>query len=610
MSKSIWKVKVGVPRTRMTFLLVCVVIFSVVLGLKCVYIQGIDLAGNAGQALIPDTRLIPANRGVITDRNGQIIAESLPAVNIIADPTIVATNGWIEDSMSHADRLRAQAGPGIIAGILTAFLGDDFQTYYNKLIDTTRSGEDVKYVVLKRTVLTHTDRLIRDQLDRLGYVGLFREQAPVRQYPNGSLAANVVGYMTYSDELLQQDKHPWTGGDGLEYALNSSLAGIDGQEVYESSPYGRIPTGTSVVREPSEGVSYQLSLDLGMQYMQDQRLAAAVEQTGSRFGMAITMNVRTGEILAMSNYPSFDPNDIDAVEKTNLGNRAVRNAYEPGSVQKVLTLAAVVDQGLLEVNTRVIVPGSISSGDSTITDSWGHDTVHLTGAGVMARSSNIGTVLLTRQMKKSVLVSYLKQFGLGEPTGIGLPGEATGFLPDASMTNMTRDNIAFGQGLSVTAIQEAAAVAAVANGGVYISPTIITAATDADGKPVPVLEQTTRQVVSEQTSKTILRMMESVIAYNGMPDKIEGYRLAGKSGTAQVVDPACGCYRGAVSSYIAVAPAEDPHLLTYVVLDHPDNDRSGTTIVSPVVRDILAVALPRYAVPVSTSKAPKTPSEW
>jgi len=588
-----------------------VVVIALILGLRCVYIQGLDVAGNANAALMPSTQPLPATRGTITDRNGEVLADSVPAVDITADPTIVATNGLADDSMSLADRLKADAGPGIISGVLAAYLGGDYQTYYDDLTTTkTESGTAIKYVLLAPSVVTYTNQQLTDHLNALGYVGLFREQAPVRDYPNGTLAANVVGFMTYSDALEAAGQYPWTGGEGLEYALNSTLAGTDGQEIYETSPYGEIPTGTSVVKAPTEGVSYQLTIDLGLQYMQDQRLAAVVKQTGARSGTAITMNVKTGEVLAMSTYPTFDPNAPGDSTAANLGNRAVRDAYEPGSVEKVLTFAAMVDQGLITPETRVIVPSQIDSGGTWIGDSWAHDTLHLTAAGVIAHSSNIGTVVLARQLPKATLVDYLHQFGLGSPTGIGLPGEASGSVPDASMSDQTRDQIAFGQGLSVTAIQEAAAVAAVANGGVYVSPTIIKSATTADGQAVAVPAPTTRRVVSEDTAKTVLAMMQGVVQLNRGSFDIDGYLTAGKSGTAQAADPTTGQYNGWVYSYVGVAPADNPTLLTYVVLDHPTSGGSGTAVAAPAVRDIMAVALPRYGVPTSTAKPADLDFEW
>ncbi len=610
--KSFWIVKPGDPQRRLMILLIGFAVVALALALRCVYVQGLDLTGKAGQALSLQPQPLPADRGTITDRNGEILAQSEPAINITADPTIVATNGLAEP-LSRASQLRAQAGPGIIAGILEAHLGGDFQTYYDALTATTRpDGTANHYSMLAQTVVSYTEQKIIDRVNALGYVGLYEKQAPIRDYPGGTVGSNVVGYMTYNDDLAKQDKYPWVGGGGLEQSLNSSLAGVDGQKLYQWSPYGDIPSGASVVEEPKEGTSYQLTLDLPLQYMQDQRLAQAVQQSGAANGKAITMSVKTGQILAMSNYPTFDPNDLAGQSNDNLGNRAVTDAYEPGSVEKLLTVSALVDQGLADAGTRVVVPGGIASGDSIIGDAWSHGTLQLTTAGIIGRSSNIGAVELSRKMSKESLVSYLHSFGLGSTTGIGLPGEESGYVPDETMSNQTRDNMAFGQGLSVTAIQEAAAVNAIANGGVYISPTIIQSATGADGQAVAVPQATSHRVISQETSTQMLQMMESVVALNPGAFDIEGYRTAAKSGTAEAADPVSGGYNGHnwVMSYLGVAPAEDPAILTYVVLDHPQVTGTGTSLAAPVVRDVMSVALPRYGVLPSTTSPSNLPTEW
>ena len=607
-----WAVaRLGVPSRRMTALWVGFLVVALILGGACVYIQGFDPSGNAAQAMRQASAAIPAMRGTIYDRNGLALAQSEPAVNITADPSIVATNGGVPDSMGLGARLRAQAGAGIIAGTLVAYVGGDFDDYYTKLSTTTTSGgTTIRYTMLARSVLTYVNLQIADRLSRWGYVGLYREQAPIRTYPNGALAANVIGYMMYDNDLGDQGKYPWVGGGGLEASLDANLAGIDGQEVYESSPYGRIPQGSEILQPAQPGVDYTLTLDAGLQYMQDQRLAAGVEATGARSGMMVTMNIKTGEILALSNYPTFDPNHSGSADQAILKNPAAENAYEPGSVEKVLTMAALVDQGLATPDTRVIVPGSIPSGGHTITDAWSHGTLQLTATGVITNSSNVGMTLLTRQIDKSVLAGYLSDFGLGHTTNLGLPGESSGSLPSGDMSDQTRDQISFGQGLSVTAIQEAAAVAAVADGGLYHSPTIIASGSTSDGRSVEVPATTSRQVVSPEAAGMVLQMMEAMIQSHDSTLGIPGYRTGGKSGTAQAIDPACGCYRGLVVSFVGVAPIEDPQLLTYVVLDHPAGNTSGTAAAAPIYKDIMTVALARYGVSLSTEPAPTYQTQW
>jgi cell division protein FtsI (penicillin-binding protein 3) len=511
--------------------------------------------------------------------------------------------------MDLADQLKAQAGPGLIAGVLYRQLGGDFQDYFGKLTQAKNDdGTDLRYVVLSRSVRNYTDELVNQELAQLGCVGLAEEQAPVRLYPQGSLAANVLGYMVYDADLDAAGQYPWSGGGGLELALNTNLACVDGREVYEATAHGRIPTAATVLQQPQNGISYQLTLDAGLQYMAEQDLQAAVTKYQAQSGVAVAMNVKTGEILALANSPTFDPNALAQAQTDNLGNRALTQVYEPGSVEKVLTMAALVDAGLAAPDTRVVVPGSILSGGKTLSDDDAHGTLQLTATGVIAQSSNVGMALLTRQIDKGVLSNYLSNFGLGQLTGLDWPGEQSGSIPGADMSDQTRDQIAFGQGLSVTAVQEAAAVAGIVDGGVYHSPTLIRAATTSDGQPYQIPSQTTRQVISTQASATMVAMMEAGTATN--KQGIPGYNVAGKTGTADRFNATCSCYRGVVGSFVGVAPAENPQILVYVALDDPQQGQYGAVVAQPTATDILKVALPRYGVPPSTTPPPALATTW
>ena len=231
--------------------------------------------------------------------------------------------------------------------------------------------------------------------------------------------------------------------------------------------------------------------------------------------------------------------------------------------------------------------------------------------GVISNSSNIGTALLTRQLNKQTLHDYLRNFGLGAPTGIQLPGEAAGIAPSANMSDLQRDQAAFGQALSVPAIQEAAAIAGIVNGGIYHPPTVIAKATDASGQGVGLDTRTPRRVVSERTSAQVRDLMQAVVdSPGGRNFKLDAYQSGGKTGTAQRADTHCHCYRGYVTSFVGFAPLNDPQILTYVVFNNPRNTQTGGGSSGPVYRDIMNMALPRYSVAPDATKHRPLPTTW
>jgi cell division protein FtsI (penicillin-binding protein 3) len=278
----------------------------------------------------------------------------------------------------------------------------------------------------------------------------------------------------------------------------------------------------------------------------------------------------------------------------------------------VMDSGATVGGQPITPNTRVRIPPRLQSGPLTIKDAFRHGELHYLLRGVIADSSNIGAALFSRQMPKAELRAYLKKFGLGQPTGIEIPGEAAGILPSSNLPDYTRDQIAFGQGVSVTAIQEAAAIAGIVNGGLYHPPTVIKAATDSTGDAVATPAKASRQIVSADTSAKVRDLMQAVTdSHNGVQNlQLDGWNSGGKTGTAQLANAKCGCYKGYVTSYVGVAPIENPQLLTYVVISNPKHGDSGTSVSAPAVKSILQYALPRYSIPPTTTKHKTKPIEW
>lgn len=591
----------GSTARRVQVVLVLSAIVASLCAGRAIQIQVFDQSAYAAAAAqeMTTSRPLQAMRGQITDRNGQPLALSVPAVTIIADPEMIATNGKDRAKMTEKDVAAAKAAPGLIAAVFAKHLGGEPGEYLPLL---TKQGS--RYSIVARQIMASTFLDIQSDLREKDLIGVYREQAPYRTYPNGSLAANLVGFVDGDGK----------GAGGLEYALNRQLAGTPGREVYETSPNGRIPLGSSVVTPAVDGNSYGLTIDGELQWTLERRLSAQVTKAGAAGGTGIVMNVKTGEILALANTRTFDPNNPGKSKPENLGNDAVMGAYEPGSVQKLITMAALLDTGTITNDTKVEVPNTIQSADRRIKDAWEHGTLYLTARGVLAHSSNVGTVKLTRNLSKEQLVEYYKRLHLGQRPGLPLAGEGSGQIPNAKMSDQTRDQISFGQGLSVTSVQMAAAVAALVNGGVYHQPTVIKSTVDGSGKMLDVPRDEPQRVVSQQTSAAIREMMEAMVLQAGTGArnlKLEGFRSGAKTGTAERIDPTCGCYRGFVVSLVGVAPIEDPQILTYIVIDRPGKGfQSGHIGTGPVYTDVMQLALVRYGIRQSDTEAPKLPTSY
>lgn len=587
--------KTGNPTIRIRWMLVVVVaLFGLCAG-QAVMVQAVDPTGAAKKAAkqLMVARDVPASRGTITDRNGTILAFSEPSVTIYADPILIANNGYTDArQMDAEDRLEAAAAPGQLAAILATHLGGAPEDYLARLTRTT-----THYSVIARLIPSSTFLEIKDDMTEQDLFGLYREQTMRRVYPNDTLAANILGFVD-TDSL---------GIAGFEYAYNSTLQGTPGREEYETSPNGRIPLGATTLVEAVNGNDYQLTIDADMQWVAQKVLASQVRETSAVSGTAIVMNVKTGEILAMATSPTFNANEAGDAAEADRGNRPVSSTYEPGSIQKILTFAALVDQGLVDPDDVVTVAGTIPSGGAVVKDAWTHGTETVRARWVFANSSNVGTIMFARKGSAAKLNEYLRLFGLGQKTGLGLPGEASGSLLGDDMSQGSYEQISFGQGLSVTAIQEATAVAGVVNDGLYNKPRIIASITAADGRVERTTVTGTRRVVSAETSVKIRDMMESIFqTYTSSRYQLTNYRAGAKSGTAQFFDTSCHCYRGYVASYLGVAPIENPEILTYVVLDRPKGSAFfGSDVAGPAWHDIMTQVLPMAGILPSTTKSPE-----
>jgi cell division protein FtsI (penicillin-binding protein 3) len=341
-----------------------------------------------------------------------------------------------------------------------------------------------------------------------------------------------------------------------------------------------------------------------------------VEDAQADSGFAVVLDSQTGEILTLADHPTFDASDPLVADKEDLGSRAMNDVYEPGSVEKVLTVAGLLDAGKVTPRTRIEVAAELRRDGRVINDWFPHGRIRLTMAGVVALSSNIGTVRAADEYDRGELRRYLTRFGLGDATDIGVRGESAGILPSQAIWNrLIGDRVAFGQSLSVNAVQMAAAVNTIANGGVRVDPSLITgSATTDEGTVVGTDQATTRRVVSERAARQTMLMMERVTD----PDEgtapaaaVPGYRVAGKTGTAQRVGAECACYDGTFTvSFAGFAPADDPRFTIYVVVQNPRNGGGGGSVAGPAFAKIMSYALRRYAVPPTGTKPSALPLRW
>ncbi|PUA80795.1 penicillin-binding protein 2 [Nocardioides currus] len=553
-------------------------------GARLVQLQGIDPKSYAAMAAAESVEnvILPAERGDILDRNGLPLADSIHGKMVVADPYMTT-----DDAPA-------------LATLLSQRLDIDYFTTLTRL-----RKEGTRYQYLARRVPSTLANDVLAELREAGYKGITLEDDPIRDYPGDDVAANLLGFMG-TDEPL----------GGFERTFNAQLAGTDGKARYQSGGGNRIPLGESTVVPARNGTPLTTTIDQDLQWFTQRVLNQTLKQYRAKSGSIIVMDSRTGEIMALADGPTFNANKALDADEDDLGSRAINDAYEPGSVEKVLTAAALIDAGKVTPRTRIRVPSSLARQDRVIGDWFDHGNIRLTLAGVIAKSSNIGTVLAADAFSPVDLVGYLQKFGLGQRTDIGMRGETPGILtPGDVMTSQQKDRVAFGQSVSVNVVQMAAAVNTIANGGVRVSPSLIKgSATTEDGTVVGTDVATRTRVVSEKAARQTAKMMERVVDENvGVAPRaqVPGYLVAGKTGTAQRVAPECGCYDGSTSvSFGGFAPADDPRFTVYVVVHAPQGEAGGGSVGGPAFSRVMGYALGRYRVPPTGGKPSRLPVEW
>jgi cell division protein FtsI (penicillin-binding protein 3) len=520
---------------------------------------------------------VPAMRGAITDVNGIALATTVPAFNLTIDQTRIV------DHKATAKQL-------------APILGID-----HKLILERLSG-DQKFVYLARSVTPQ----IWDRVAKLKLGGIYSERTTRRVYPYADLAGNVIGF-------VGTDGH---GLAGLEAGLESVLAGKDGLMRYEGGAAGRrIPATDFRTEAAIAGTGVRLSIDRDLQYVAQNALAKKVKEANADWGSVVVLEPATGRLLALASVPTVDLNNPLQSSITDRKNRAVTDMFEPGSTGKLMTFAAALEEKAITPTSKIKVPPRLPRPSKVFNDHTPHGHLRLTANGVLAKSSNIGTILIAEKLANpTILHDYFVKFGIGQNTGLGFPGETNGILRTPSKwSNTTFPTMAFGQGYSTNAVQIASVFATIANNGVRMPISLVDGYVGVDGIYQPAAAKTGIEVVSAQTAKDLREMLESVVGPDGTAPsaRISGYRVAGKTGTAQRSDQSCGgCYKGFTASFIGMAPANNPSIVVAVIIDNPRNGHYGGVLAGPVFKEVTNFALQKLKVMPQGGKVEKIPATW
>ncbi|MCX5225673.1 penicillin-binding protein 2 [Streptomyces sp. NPDC006553] len=597
-------IRLGSPRPRLRLVSLGLTLVMTAFVVRLLQVQAVDASAYAAKAdkYRFQEYTLSAERGEITDRNGIALAASVDAYDITADPQLFTPEvSKVPDAPEQA------------AALLAPLLGKEPAEIAKKL-RTPKS----RYTLLARKQTPQVWNQIKDLrrvygqkaqrsvggtgVNLLG--GILSEPSTKRVYPNGELAAGILGYVNAEGK----------GAGGVESMLDPELAGKDGKIRFTQSGGRQVPTAGSQGTPAVPGSDIELTIDRDIQWAAQQAITEQVTKSKADRGYVVVQNTRTGEVLAMANAPGFDPNDLSAANAASMGNAALQDAYEPGSTSKVMSMAAVLEEGKAAPGTHVTVPNRLHRGDRLFKDDIDHPTWYLTLNGVLAKSSNIGTILATGQLgatqaeSNKVLHSYLRKFGMGSPTGLNYPGETAGILAKPQDWSTSQQyTIPFGQGLSVSAMQAASVYSTIANGGVRVEPTLVRGTKGPDGRFTPAPKPEESRVVGEQTAKTLAQMLESVVddrEGTGNKAAIPGYRVAGKTGTANRVDPELGRYKGYTASFAGFAPADDPQITVYCAIQNPTKGSYfGGQICGPIYKKVMEFALKTLHV-APTGSAP------
>ena len=570
-------------RIRALIFMMAVIMF--LFGLRLVQVQALQANDYRSRAVneMEKVKTLQAPRGDITDINGVPFARSVAATSIVVDQTQILNPAKVAAFVAPILNMS-------VSDVQTALTGK------RKWNMVAQNAKPATWLKLARAIDQYNRQFPGMSPERI--IGFFPERSYIREYPSGSLIASLIGFVN----------HDGIGATGLESSMNSTISGKQGKYSYANGYKAEIPGSQSEIIPAQAGTSIRLTVDRDIQWVAAKAIADVVKSSRALSGTVIVMDPKTGQILAHATAPTFDPNNTSKVSLVAMRNPSVQDVYEPGSTGKVMTLAAALEEKKVTPETVLTIPYALKRSTKVFHDHEPHPTQRLTTAGVLAVSSNTGSIKIGEMLSNDTLYSYLTKFGIGTKTGSGLPGESRGILrPVSDWSGTTAPTVAFGQGYSLTAMQATSVFATIANDGVRVSPTVIAGKSDASGNYTPSETRESVRVIGSDTAAKMRLMMESVVSSNGTAPSaaIPGYRVAGKTGTAQRIDDTCGCYRGYTASFIGFAPADNPAYVISVTIQDPKGLHWGGYLGGPVFKKVMSFVLQSKGIaPTGTAVVP------
>jgi len=575
-------------RRYTAFVVVLLLVMAAFVG-RLVYVQVIDAKrlNDISTQARETTRTIPAVRGNIVDSDGRILATTVVSWDVNVDPKIVGPVVLTIDGQKVAFTKEQ------IAEKLSGILKVPTEVLLEKMTGTSR------YANLKKSVSAAT----YTKLIELNLPWLYFDQKQVRHYPDGAVAGNILGFVGSDGSALE----------GIERMMNSCLAGTDGKETYiEGADRIRIPSSVQTIQQVKHGSDVVLSINSDLQYSAQQEMAATVRRLKADWASAIVIEVATGRILAAAEAPTVDPNNPGGVESQNRSSRIFRSSFEPGSILKPVAAATAIDVGKATPLSQVVAPYSLRMPwGQEINDSHQHAPDKLTLTGVLVDSSNTGLVQLGEKVSSKTRYEYMQKFGMGSKTGVNFEGESSGLLANyKNWDKMTDKTVMFGQGVSLTPIQTASIYQAIGNKGVRLSPVLVDGCRDSSGTIARTAVDAPVRVISEETAQSTIDMLEKVVEFGsiGKTARIQGYRVGGKTGTAQIAEGK-GYGRLFAVSFVGLAPVEDPKYIVAVTAFR-SRTVSNSLGATPGFVSVMKQVLKTYAVPPSTTKSEKIAIRW